>query len=153
MNNIIVDTGFWFGLYTQSDPHHERAEEIMVFLQHKYNDMCFIIPYPTLYETLNTKFLRTKNRRGSEEFIKRLNSDQSYQRVDDSKYREPSFTKTISHNERGLSFVDNCIREMIEDRHQNIDALLSFNTCDFIDVCNKYGIALIDDNYPINNDL
>lgn len=149
MNNIIVDTGFWFGLYTVSDPHHNRAEDIIKFLQHRYSEVCFIIPYPTLYETLNTKFLRSKNKKGRERFIERLNSDSSYKRVDDSKYREASFGKTITNNKRGLSFVDNCIRELIVDRHRDIDAVLSFNTCDFIDICSKYGIALLDDNYPI----
>lgn len=149
MNNIIVDTGFWFGLYTQSDPHHKKAEKIVDFLQRKYGTVCYIIPYPTLYETLNTKFLRAKNKKGKEAFIRRLNDSQDFQRIDDSKYREISFNKTISHNERGLSFVDNCIREIIADRHRSISALLSFNTSDFIDVCNRYGIILIDDNYPI----
>lgn len=149
MNNIIVDTGFWFGLYTESDPHHKRAMEIVKFLRRRYGNVCFIIPYPTLYEALNTKFLRAKNKRGKEAFIGRLNRGQDCQRVDDSKYREASFAKTISHNERGLSFVDNCIREIMEDRHRSIAALLTFNTRDFIDACNRYGIALIDDSYPI----
>lgn len=150
MINIIVDTGFWFGLYTQSDPHHRKAEDIYTYLQRKYNDVCFIIPFPTLYETLNTRFLRAKNQTGRERFIENLNSNQNYHKVDDSKYRNSSFNKTTFNNDRGLSFVDNCIREMIEDRHRDIKALLTFNTSDFIDVCNKYGVTLIDGSYILS---
>lgn len=54
MNNVLVDTGFWFALYDEKDQYHNKALKVMDRLINSR----FLIPFPTLYETLNTSFVK-----------------------------------------------------------------------------------------------
>lgn len=56
MNNVLVDTGFWFALYDEKDQYHNKALKVMDRLINSR----FLIPFPTLYETLNTSFVKKK---------------------------------------------------------------------------------------------
>lgn len=71
--NCIVDTGFWFGLYDKNDSleYHNAAIRIAPKLE-RFNKI--IIPWPSLYETLNTKFMKSPNWRI--DFKRRLASGQ-----------------------------------------------------------------------------
>ena len=145
---IIVDSGFWFGFMDKSDGYHKQAEEI--FEKISDHNPVFLIPYPSLYETLNTKMLRLRNH-GNPRVHKFFTSLKAYPKqyikVCDTNYRDKAFENTVSGNPRGLSFVDNIIREMMCDKNQKIDALITFNTGDFIDVCTKEGIYIFDNNF------
>ena len=48
MNNILLDTGFWFALYDKNDKHYRSAEKLLDYFSYSQ----IIIPYPTLYETV-----------------------------------------------------------------------------------------------------
>ena len=101
----------------------------------------FLIPYPTLYEFLNTKFMRymsekSPNRIRAEQFINSLIiNPQCYHLVSDSIYTSTALKKTLENNYRGLSFVDNVLREMASDyKKLNIDSIITFNYKDFCDL-------------------
>ncbi len=139
MNNIMIDTGYWYALFNARDSHHTKANELLYHL-----DLgTVIVPYPTLYETINTRF--TKNRSGIEEFSKTLSKD-NVRFIEDLEYKENAlsltFEATINKN-RPISLVDMVIRLMLEDVNLKIDSLISFNTGDFIDICYRKGIAII----------
>ena len=148
MNNILVDTGFWFAyLGTRNDSLHEKAIELYnYFISPNFNKV--IIPYPVLYETINTKLLKDKNKRASDWFLKELVRNPTFERIPDKDYREPAFNCTIGPTKnRGISLVDNILRVMMEDKTLRISALITFKPGDFSDICVKLGIVLIDQFY------
>ncbi len=101
-----------------------------------------ILPWPCLYETLNTRFVKRPNwiksffaytgRSGTVLF-----PDQSY-RSDalEMVLRSPCPWKS-------LSLVDWVIRLAIEDRNTKIDAMITLNPKDFLDVCQSSGVELL----------
>lgn len=140
MNNILIDTCFWYALFDPRDSDHEKAIELLPYLDLGY----LIIPYPTLYETINTRFSR--NRAWVEEFEKIL-KNKNVQFIEDIEYKENALSLTFDstlNKKRAFSLVDMVIRLMLEDVNIKIDYLISFNTGDFIDLCHKKGIKLID---------
>src|SRR4030042_1269773 len=80
MNNILIDTGFWFALYDKRDPNYWKATELFEYLSVGQ----IIIPYPSLYETINTRFVR--NKQGLSEF-KLLVYKSEVHLLDDSVYK------------------------------------------------------------------
>lgn len=144
MSNILVDTGFWYAYLGTKDSLREEAKAIYDrYINSGMNNV--IIPYPVLYETINTKLLRDKNKKAADWFLKKLVSDPKFVRVPDKDYREAAFNITVGPTRnRGISLVDNVLRIMIEDDMLKIDALITFNTGDFIDICNKHAVQLID---------
>ena len=85
-------------------------------------------------------------------FMKQLNSNPRFVRIQDDKYRDIAYQYTMSEtNQRGISLVDNVIRVMLENSVDlHIDALLTFNTKDFVDVCSKRNIMLYDENFEVD---
>lgn len=143
MRSILVDTGFWFALLgTRQDELKPIAEKI--FERIKQNQDTLIIPFPTLYETVNTKLLRDKNKAAADWFLAQLNTNPLFLKVYDDVYRDDAFAITCSIRNRGISLVDNILRVMMDDDSRKIDALITFNTGDFVDVCTRRGIDLID---------
>jgi predicted nucleic acid-binding protein len=142
---IIVDSGFWFGFIDQTDGCHGEALDIYEKIMEM--NPVFLIPYPSLYETLNTKMLKMRNRGNprAHKFFTALKTDpRHFVRILDDNYRERAFENTVAANPRGLSLVDNIIREIMCDTNQHIDALITFNTSDFIDICTDRGIIVLD---------
>ncbi|PID48588.1 MAG: hypothetical protein CR991_10980 [Proteobacteria bacterium] len=137
---IIIDTGFWIGFFEERDPHHKKALLISEQL-HLYE---WVIPWPSLYETLNTRFVRRKNWLIS--FEKMINKENTVQLSDD-KYKETImrslFIQTKSHEK--FSLVDLVIREMLLDVNVNINAITTFNSRDFQDICCKRNIEILGD--------
>lgn len=139
MNKIIIDTCYWYALYDSRDPYHNEANQLAEYLELGK----IIMPFPTLYETINTRF--TKRKEWMFEFesvIKRENVIL----IDDSDYKNEalnlSFKSTLLQN-RPISLVDTIIRLMLDDSKLNIDYLMSFNIGDFNDICQKNRIEII----------
>ena len=59
--SVLVDSGFFFALYNQRDSNHAEAIEKAEWL----SDLAVVIPWPILYETVNTRFARRPNLRES----------------------------------------------------------------------------------------
>ena len=137
--NIIVDTGFWFALYDERDEYHNKAVELFEYL-----DMGkVIIPFPSLYETINTRFAkRVEYMESFKRFIERENVFL----VDDSSYKDAALELTIDSSiglKKPFSLVDMVIRLMISDVNMKIDYLLTFNKSDFMDVCLSRKIEIL----------
>lgn len=139
--NVIVDTGFWYSfLGTREQERHTVAEN--VFYRLVQQETNFLVPFPTLYEAINTKLLKDKYRDKADWFLKQLQSNPHFINIPDDEYKELAYNKTIEENYRGISLVDNVIRIMMEDKNLRISALLTFNVEDFIDVASKNGIEI-----------
>lgn len=139
--NVIVDTGFWYSfLGNREQERHTVAEN--VFYRLVQQETNFLVPFPTLYEAINTKLLKDKYRDKADWFLKQLQSNPHFINIPDDEYKELAYNKTIEENYRGFSLVDNVIRVMMEDKSLRISALLTFNVEDFIDVASKNGIEI-----------
>jgi predicted nucleic acid-binding protein len=135
----LVDSGFWIALLDQRDQHHREAQEKAESLFH----LRYIFPWPILYETLRTRFVRRPIAvRKFETFLKRPNA--TY--LEDSKYRIDALAATLSQrgkDGRALSLVDNVLRMIIADATVKVDCVFTFNARDFADVCSRSQVEII----------
>ncbi|AFM26478.1 hypothetical protein [Desulfomonile tiedjei] len=135
----LVDTGFWISLLDKRDPHYTEAQPKAERL---FRFHC-IFPWPILYETLRTRYVRRPLAvRKFESFLKRPGATL----LDDTKYRDEALTVTLEdelRGGRGLSLVDNVLRMIIEDPAVRVDCIFTFNTGDFVDVCTKHRVEMI----------
>lgn len=135
--NVIFDSGYWFALYDHTDDHHSKAQEYLQYLT-VHN---VLIPWPSLYETINTKFVRNRNWIAS---FTTLLKQSNVTLLDDANYRSSSYENVMIYQAkaRNLSLVDLVIREMLQDPAFKIHALITFNPNDFRDICYKNRIEL-----------
>lgn len=140
--NVIVDTGFWYSyLGTREQERHMVADK--VFRRLEELEANFLIPFPTLYEAINTKLLKSKNRAKANWFLRQLQSNPRFIKVPDDEYKDDAYLLTVSeNNHRGYSLVDMIIRVMMEDDRLKINSLLTLNIEDFIDVASRRGISI-----------
>ena len=136
--NLLLDSGFWYALYDARDPFHEQANAFA-----KYLDFyTLVIPWPALYETLNTRFVRHPEwLRPFEQYVQRSSSV----RLPDESYRDIALDSVlrIVRGWRPISLVDMVIRLMLADLNIKIDVMVTFNQNDFADICATRQIALI----------
>jgi predicted nucleic acid-binding protein len=116
--NLLVDTGFWYALYDSTDSHHEDAKTLADLLD-QYN---LVLPWPCLYETLNTKFV--KKRHWLDGFFAYA-SHANTVRLSDEAYRDDALRKVFKSPIPwlSLSLVDWVIRLALYDRNTKIDAM------------------------------
>ena len=137
--NIIIDTCFWIALYDKQDEYHEIAD----ILSEEIEIHNWLVPWPTLYETLNTRFVRRKDWITSFKFC--LSKD-IICKIDDNLYRDTAYNLVFQLNfiyQNNLSLTDLVIREMLKDENLKIDAILTFNEKDFFDICNIRNIEIL----------
>lgn len=145
MKTVLVDSGFWFALLgTRYDKYRPNANAI--FERIEKLQCTLIVPYPSLYETVNSKLLKDKNQKAADWFLQQLNTNSRYVKVADDNYRDAAFRVTNSNHKRGISLVDSILRVMMEDESLRIDTFVTFNTGDFVDVCQRVGIDLINED-------
>jgi predicted nucleic acid-binding protein len=137
--NLIVDTGYWFALFDPRDSEHRNAEE----KAHHIDSLRVIFPWPTLYETLGTRFV--KNKSGMDQFERSLRLPGA-QLLDDGPYRKDALEATFREarlGRRAISLCDMLIRLIIQDTNVRIHALLTFNARDFVDVCTSKRVDIL----------
>lgn len=140
LNRIaLVDTGFWYAVFDERDQHYRDAQaKVGLLMKFQY-----VLPWPVLYETLGTRFIRRPLYiKKFEEFLKRPNAVL----LDDAKYKSQALECTLlsaGGRERAFSLVDNVLRLIIEDRNVKLHCLFSFNHSDFVDVCVRRQIELM----------
>jgi len=135
--NCLTDTGFWIGYFEERDEHHKEACEVASVIF----DYRIICPFPTLYEFLNTRFSRKKDR---VEKLDLLIKNLEIKYIFDDKYRNDLVSSFIFKN-RGyqkISAVDIVINQILEDVNIKIDYLVTFNKVDFSTACRKRGIEI-----------
>jgi predicted nucleic acid-binding protein len=135
MQNVLIDTGFWYALFDKQDQYHNKALEILevIALQN-----CLILPFPTLYETLNTSFIKN-HKLNFDIFIK------THQNIiiSDTKYTNKALEETLKISNYKYSLVDMVLRMMILDVNLSINGLVTFNEGDFTDVCQQRNIPIL----------
>lgn len=137
--NILFDTGYWFALYDERDSYHENALLLSEYLYpHR-----LLIPWPSLYETLNTRFVRRENWLAD---FKAVLKNKNTIQIQDEKYKYDAIKSIFlqSKSYKKYSLVDLIIREILLDVEIRIDALIIFNIADFKDICWKRNIELLD---------
>ncbi|MBI4639808.1 MAG: hypothetical protein HY731_03895 [Candidatus Tectomicrobia bacterium] len=136
--NLLLDTGFWYALYDDRDSHYEDAQ-ILANVLEIHN---LLIPWPCLYETLNTRFVKRHEWLNSfEAYVMRNNTVQ----LSDEAYRQGALGRVFRNQTswRPLSLVDQVIRSALLDPNIKIEAMVTFNQGDFYDICYSRNIELI----------
>ena len=121
---VIVDTGFWIALYdpTKQPENYLEAERIA----NEIEDENIIIPFPTLYELVNSRLSRRESKLQFEKLLGRPNIT----KLSDSKYKskalENFFLKSnLEYSD--ISLVDEVIKLIIADNSIRIDYIASFD--------------------------
>jgi predicted nucleic acid-binding protein len=138
---ILVDTCFWIALYVpKENKTHERALDIIDDLEN--NEV--LIPWPTLYEFVNTKLARRKeNLYAFEQFLLKPN----VRKISDETYKDLALQNVFLLNVSRLasvSLVDEILRQMISDNSLQIDYLVTFNKKDFEYPCQLAKVDILD---------
>ncbi len=137
--SVIVDSGFWFGLLDPRDQYHSRASSIVSTLD-SWN---VLLPWPILYEVVNTTFVKhTKRVAPFEAWLRKSHVT----KIDDAKYRDAALAQALSWSKvkkREISLVDMVIRFLLDDVNVKTDAILTFNQKDFHDVCMSRQVELL----------
>jgi predicted nucleic acid-binding protein len=128
--SILIDTCFWFAVYNREDQYHKGAVEIYNQIQNAK----ILIPWPTLYELLNTRFI--KNTILVDRFELLLKKP-NVERIDDKDYRSLAIEEVVVLKRRNISLVDSVIRQILIDHRMKIDYLVTFNEGDFLDILKK----------------
>lgn len=138
--NILTDTGYWLGLIDNRDSYHEKSNEVSSLIEgHR-----IIIPWPCLYETLSTRLIRQREK------IILFEKHMSLSHIsllEDDHYKSNALNQVfIVNNKMGFShsLTDAVIREMLKDVNTKIDAIVTYNRKDFVDVCLRREIQIID---------
>ena len=125
MKTILLDTGYWIALFS---PEKEKEKQDIVERVSKLideNNHSIIIPFPTLYEFLNSKL----SRKGKFNFESEL-SKKKYVKIYDNDYREKAlknFTSQFLLTNMDISLVDEIIKEMIDDGNLKTDKIVTFD--------------------------
>lgn len=134
MINAVVDSGFWFALYNEKDEHHARAIE---FMERRSANLHLVIPFPSLYETINTRFVK----KGHHQLMKDALDGVVHSFVHDETYKHEALDATF--DSAHISLVDMIIRMMIADVDLNIGAVVTFNPGDFADICRQRSVEIV----------
>ena len=136
---LLIDSGFFFALFDPRDSHHAVAGT-----KREWVEICtLIVPWPVLYETVNTRLARRPETISRfESLIRRPDAVL----LDDSPYRQDAYEDTLERAKkpnRPKSLVDSILYAIIEDPNVRIDAMLTFNLRDFGGVCQSNRVELL----------
>ena len=140
MATILVDTGVWLALCDARD--RVATPEVVEDIYDRIKVHSIIVPWPVVYETLRTRFVR--NRAAMERFEHEIKSAR-VDRLDDAPYREDALSLSIDYSlrqGRPLSMVDCMLRLLLDDLKIRIRYFVTFNQGDFVDVCKTRRIEL-----------
>jgi predicted nucleic acid-binding protein len=123
---ILADTCFWRALVDKRDQNHKIAlKQMDIIIKNKHT---ILIPWPTMYETLKTKFV--KDTYHMSRFIESLAKIKP-EYVDDSKWRDSCFKPICEKKCNHASLVDAIILSIIEDKSIHIDNIITYDEHDF----------------------
>lgn len=136
-HRLMVDTGYWYAICDATDPSHNAAvTRFEAFEGHR-----LILPWPCLYETLRTRFVKKP---GAMQRFAAISGRRNVERLDDLPYRDAALEQTLrTARRRPMSLVDMVMRLMLEDINVRVTGLLTFNRKDFHDVCRARGLEML----------
>ncbi|MGE0087681.1 MAG: hypothetical protein AB7S75_24990 [Desulfococcaceae bacterium] len=139
MEYALADTGVWYAIFDSRDQRYNEAQSKIDL----FDFFRIVIPWPTVYETLRTRFVRNQSAlRQFERFLK----TRSIVYLDDDIYRNDAFELSFESSlrrDRPLSMVDCLLRLIIDDPNAKINYLLTFNQPDFKDICQKNSVEIL----------
>ena len=138
-HRLLVDTGFFFALFNPKDQYHDDACEKQEWLEH----LSVVMPWPILYETINTRFVRQAETVARFESIMRA-PDTEF--LDDNPYRFEVYRDTIEQaktRRHAMSLVNSVLYAILNDINVRIDAMLTFNSRDFAEICRIQKVELL----------
>ena len=138
-SKVLVDSGFFFALFDPRDRYHADAIEKREWLE----ILSLVIPWPVLYETINTRFARRQATIARFESILR---GPHIELLNDSPYRLDAYEDALTRaktRRNAMSLVDSVICAILDDTNVRIDAMLTFNLRDFANICHSKGIELL----------
>jgi len=133
---LLVDSSFWFAFFDRRDQYHEKAQSILDSLIPQIHVL--MLPWPILYETLNTRFARRIEWKRN---LRIILVKYKHELIDDSSYRKKAYDLYFNIS-KTYSLVDLVIREIINDNSYKIDGIITFNENDFRDLCYKSKIEI-----------
>ena len=140
---ILVDSAFFFALFHPKDRLHKEAIKKQDWL----DEFRIIVPWPILYETVNSQFVKSPETIHKFENIMRRRNTKL---LDDSKYRKDAYEETLSLAKQGYkqgygtrSLVDSMLHAIIADVNVRISAMLTFDHRDFGSICALRDIEII----------
>ena len=130
MKRLLVDTCVWYALLDKQDDNAKYASKIENVLKTHQ----LIVPYPVLYETLNTRFSHNEYKQ-CERIFRYLNDPEKCVKIPDDTYREKAMAIFEQNPTQSQTFalVDIIIRLMMDDVNLGPMIVYSFNVRDFID--------------------
>ena len=139
MKSVIVDTCIWYALVDDKDAYAGYNEKIRQVLEHHV----ILVPYPSLYETINTKLIKNE-RKQADRLFAFLSKSGKVKLITDDKYREDALSAVQFELKRGkhYSLVDMVIRLMMQDKSLGRVAVMTFNVKDFIGA--ETGVEIVD---------
>lgn len=141
MATVLLDTGVWYCLCDEKD--RTRTQEQIGEIQGRIAAHNVVVPWPVVYETLRTRFVR--NTLALTRFEWMLKSPRMCL-MDDSMYRKEALNHSIAsslHRQRPLSLVDCLLRIFMDDVNTKVHYFVTFNVVDFADVCRKRRIEVL----------
>lgn len=138
-NTLLVDSGFFFALFNPRDPYHAAARDKQEWLEM----LSVVMPWPILYETINTRFTRRPETIARFESL--MNAPET-EFLDDSSYRLEAYEDTLARaksRSNAMSLVDSVLRAILDDTNVRIGAMLTFNLRDFGQICRIRGVELL----------
>ena len=138
---LLIDTGYLIALFEKKDEHHKAARRN----KHLLETHPVVLPWPVLYETINTRFAKRSHILTS---IHVILAKEDTLRLDDSPYREAAYRQVRTSRQRPMSLVDAVLRAVIDGKTVPISALLTFNPKDFDDLCREHRVVLPCQNAP-----
>lgn len=138
-DTLLVDSGFFFALFNPRDQHHDAARDKQEWLEM----LSVVMPWPILYETINTRFMRRPETIARFESVIRAPETKF---LDDSPYRLEAYENTLTQaksQDKAMSLVDSVLRAILDDTNVRIGAMLTFNLRDFEHLCRVQGVELL----------
>ena len=139
MQRLLVDSGFFFALFNARDRNHVDANQKQEWLE----IFSVTIPWPILYETINTRHTRRPH------WIARLESivrSPDTELIDDIPYRLDAFDDVIERGKtqrNAMSLTDAVLHSILADPKIRVDAMLTYNHRDFYAICSSKGVELL----------
>lgn len=143
MSAFLCDSCFIIALADNTEALHIKS---CCYLKTHTMGHHYLIPYPSMFETLSQRMVDNIQAMNRLEQLFLKNTDVNVVYISDNRFRDNSLKEcmnNIQNRKRHLSFVDTIIRNMIKSKDIRKDALISFNTGDFKDVCSQNKVSLI----------
>lgn len=121
---VIVDTGFWIALYDPSNQVENSLEAERISKEIEDEDI--IIPFPTLYEFVNSRLSRRESKFQFEQLLNRPNVI----KLSDTKYKTKALENFFIKSKRehsDISLVDEVLKLIIADDTIKIDYIATFD--------------------------